>query len=111
MIPPRGARDERGATCYDNRGHAHPGTRRPPVLDSNVHFARTREALRAWAEDPSRMPPVAGTFEAHVFCVPLDPSHEVKERFVTACDAVGIKALCLGLDYEGKGVVSVLQST
>lgn len=81
------------------------------MSDNNAHFARTKETLRRWAEDPSLMPAVAGTFEAHVFCTPLDPSFEEKERFVSACDAVGIKALCLGLAYEGKGIVSVLQST
>jgi hypothetical protein len=81
------------------------------VSNSNGHFARTRETLKRWAEDPAQMPAVAGTFEAHIFCTPLDPTHEDKERFVAACAAVSVKALCLGLAYEGKGLVSVLQST
>jgi hypothetical protein len=81
------------------------------VSDGNAHFARTRETLKRWADDPSLMPAVAGSFEAHIFCTPLNPSHEDKERFVSACDAAGVKALCLGLAYEGKGLISVLQST
>src|SRR5947209_6875869 len=32
-----------------------PGRRRRPMSDKNVHFARTRETLRTWAEDPSLM--------------------------------------------------------
>src|SRR4051812_1419282 len=75
------------------------------------HVEQARAALRAWPQNPALMPQISGLFECHIFCTPLDPSPEEKERFVGACAAVGIKALCLGLDYQEKGVVSVLQST
>jgi len=78
---------------------------------SNQHFTRTQEALNAWAQDSSLVPGVTGLFEGHIFCTPLDPSHEEKERFVSVCEKLGIKPLCLGLDYAGKGVISVLQTT
>ncbi len=77
----------------------------------NVHFEKTREALNLWMQDPSLEPPVSHTFECHIFCEPLDPCEETKQRFVEACEKAGLRALCLGLDYEGKGVVNVLQST
>lgn len=79
--------------------------------ESNPHFAQTRATLDAWASDRSAEPNVQNTFECHIFCLPLDPSDAEKERFVEACNAVGLKALCLGLDYVDKGVVNVLQST
>jgi hypothetical protein len=90
-------------------GQADPGGQL--MAETNLHFARAREALDSWSRGAAQPPRVAGLFEAHIFCTPLDPSHEEKERFVSACDQVGVKALCLGLDYEGRGVVSVLQST
>jgi hypothetical protein len=79
--------------------------------DTNRHFTQTRNALLAWRDNSRLAPGVSGLFEGHVFCTPLDPSHEEKERFVAVCEQIGIKPLCLGLDYVGKGVVSVLQTT
>lgn len=81
------------------------------MTETNPHFAEARATLDLWGREPSRAPQVSGLFECHIFCTPLDPNPEEKERFVTACQEAGIKALCLGLDYEGKGVVNVLQST
>ena len=77
----------------------------------NPHFAATRETLARWEADPSLEPKVEHTFECHIFCAPLGPDEADKERFADACEAVGLKGLCLGLDFEGKGVVDVLQST
>jgi hypothetical protein len=78
---------------------------------ANVHYAATRSALEAWTADPAREPPVAGKFECHVFCAPLNPDPDAKQRFVEACQAADLKPLCLGLDFEGQGVVDVLQTT
>lgn len=80
-------------------------------MQKNSHFARAEEALRLWEESPTSSPQVSGLFECHIFCSPLDPSDEIKERFVSSCQGADIKALCLGLDYQGKGVINVLQST
>lgn len=77
----------------------------------NLHFEKTRQALASWEREEAQKPKVSGLFECHIFCSPLHPSVEEQDRFVSACEAVGIKALCLGLDYQGKGVINVLQST
>lgn len=77
----------------------------------NQHFSKTRDALAAWAANPALEPGVSGTFECHIFCDPLAPDEATKARFQEACDAVGLKALCLGLNFEGQGVISVLQSS
>jgi len=81
----------------------------PP--DVNPHFTATLDTLARWESDPASEPKVEDLFECHIFCVPLDPSDADKERFADACEAVGLRGLCLGLNYDGKGVVDVLQST
>lgn len=77
----------------------------------NSHCEAARAALARWAEDPALEPPVSGRFEGHLFCLPLDPSDEEKQRFVEACEAIGARALCIGLDFEGKGIVRVLMTS
>lgn len=81
------------------------------MSEANPNFEQARETLAAWAVDARGEPQVRNTFECHIFCLPLDPSDEEKARFVEACEKVGLKALCLGLDYADKGMVNVLQST
>jgi hypothetical protein len=78
---------------------------------SNPHLTLAREALQRWENSPSTAPGISGLFECHIFCSPLNPSDEIKARFVSSCEGAEIKALCLGLDYEGQGVINVLQST
>src|SRR5688572_4719034 len=80
-------------------------------MSSNPHLTRAREALQRWEATPSLAPGISGLFECHIFCSPLNPSDEIKARFVSSCEGAEIKALCLGLDYEGQGVINVLQST
>lgn len=53
---------------------------------------------------------VTGSFEIHVFVLPLDPDAEQAAAFKRACDG-HMKALLLNLDYVGKGFVGVLQSS
>lgn len=53
---------------------------------------------------------VTGSFEIHVFALPLDPSAEQARRFRDACEG-HMKALLLNLDYVGRGFVGVLQSS
>jgi hypothetical protein len=81
------------------------------MTSKNPNFTRATEVLDAWSKTTSLIPAISGTFECHIFCAPLNPSAEIKARFVEACEKVGVKALCLGLDYEGQGVIDVLQST
>jgi hypothetical protein len=81
------------------------------ATSKNSHFTHATQTLEAWSQTPSLCPAISGTFECHIFCAPLHPDPESKARFVDACQKVGIKALCLGLDYEGQGVINVLQST
>lgn len=80
-------------------------------MTTNVHFEQARAVLDRWAKHPEQLPAISDVFECHIFCAPLDPDDATKQRFVESCKRVGIKALCLGLDYEDKGVVNVLQST
>jgi hypothetical protein len=54
---------------------------------------------------------VTGTFEIHIFVMPLDPSPEIAERFSSVCQLSHMKGLLLNLDYENKGFVGVLQSS
>lgn len=58
---------------------------------------------------------VTGTFEIHIFVLPLNPSLEVAEAFTVACRGSGaaprMKGLLLYLDYEDQGFVGVLQSS
>ncbi len=77
----------------------------------NAHFERAREVLARWTRAPESRPAVSEIFESHIFCAPLNPDAEQKAGFAEACQALGIKALCLGLDYADPGVVDVLQST
>lgn len=74
----------------------------------NAHCEAARAALARWAAQPEAEPPVAGRFEGHLFCLPLDPSEAVKARFVAACEQIGARALCVGLDFEEQGLVRVL---
>lgn len=53
---------------------------------------------------------VTGTFEIHIFVMPLDPSPEIAQRFTDAC-GTHMKGLLLRLDYENKGFVGVLQTS
>lgn len=75
------------------------------------HFTLAEQTLAAWEQDRTLEPKVQNTFECHIFCLPLDPTDEEKQRFDEACDSVGLRALCLGLDFQDKGIVNVLQST
>ena len=77
----------------------------------NPHFAAAREALNAWASDPSLEPAIAGSFECHIFCEPLNPDPETVTRFIETCETASVKALCLGLNFVDVGVVDVLQSS
>lgn len=58
---------------------------------------------------------VTGTFEIHVFVLPLDPPAETAEAFTRACRGDGeqphMKGLLLELDYVDRGFVGVLQSS
>ena len=56
---------------------------------------------------------VSGSFEIHIFVEPLDPPPEIVRAFRQACAAAPapMKALLLNLDYQGRGYVSVLQSS
>lgn len=58
---------------------------------------------------------VTGTFEIHVFVLPLDPPEDVAARFSSVCRGSGetprMKGLLLQLDYVGKGFVGVLQTS
>src|SRR4051794_32668480 len=58
---------------------------------------------------------VTGTFEIHVFVMPLDPTPAIAQAFSVACrgsaDTPHMKGLLLELDYEGRGFVGVLQSS
>jgi hypothetical protein len=80
-------------------------------MQENRHLTKARETLLRWGAFPETAPKVSGLFECHIFCAPLNPNEASKEHFVVSCEAAGIKALCLGLDYEGQGVINVLQST
>lgn len=85
--------------------------RRTAVSPGNVHLEAARAALAAWQCGEATPAPISHVFESHIFCEPLDPDAATKQRFVEACDRVGVKALCLGLDYRDRGVVRVLQTS
>ncbi len=74
----------------------------------NPHLESARATLAAWAADAELEPAVSELFECHIFCAPLNPDDAVKAQFVEACEALGIKGLCLGLDFAGAGMVDVL---
>jgi hypothetical protein len=81
------------------------------MAEHNVHYARAQAALGEWAAGAAQPPAVSGVFECHIFCDPLDPSPGETERFARTCEGLGLKALCLGLDFVGRGVINVLQTT
>lgn len=83
----------------------------PSAPSSNPHFQRVHEILAAWEAAPRSRPAIANIFECHIFCSPLDPDEATREAFARSCEEAGLKPLCLGLDYQDRGVVDVLQST
>lgn len=80
-------------------------------MNTNAHIEKAKSTIAAWQQNPQLMPNISDTFEAHLFVGPINPPAEVQQEFVRYCKTLGLRALNLGLNFEGAGVNTVLQTT
>ena len=80
-------------------------------MNTNSHIEKANATIASWKNNPELMPNIADTFEAHLFVGPINPSVELQQEFVKVCRSLGLRALNLGLNFEGAGVNTVLQTT
>lgn len=71
----------------------------------------------------SPSPNIGGTFEIHIFMTPLNPNHEIVQKYIQVTEQINkergsidpnctlIKPCLLALDFRGKGYVHVMQSS
>lgn len=80
-------------------------------MSTNLHIEKAKATIANWKENPHLMPNISDTFEAHLFVGPINPPQELQQEFVRFCKSLGLRALNLGLNFEGAGVNTVLQTT
>lgn len=77
----------------------------------NTHIEKAKSTISTWENNIQLMPNISDTFEAHLFVGPINPPVELQQEFVRFCRSLGLRALNLGLNFEGAGVNTVLQTT
>src|SRR6185437_1465441 len=80
-------------------------------MNINTHIEKAKSTISTWKQNIHLMPNISDTFEAHLFVGPINPSAELQQEFVRFCKTIGLRALNLGLNFEGAGVNTVLQTT
>jgi hypothetical protein len=80
-------------------------------LKFNPHINEACQQVLAWSNHPETIPAISDTFECHIFVAPLDPNEELQMKFAQICKENGMRALNIGLNFEKKGMATVLQST
>ena len=80
-------------------------------IEFNSHINEASKQVLAWNKNPETMPVISDTFECHIFVAPLNPNEELQMKFTQICKENGMRALNIGLNFEKKGMATVLQST
>ncbi len=81
------------------------------IMNTNIHIEKAKSTIESWKKSPQVMPNISDTFESHLFVGPINPPVELQQEFVRFCKSLGLRALNLGLNFEGAGVNTVLQTT